>query len=289
MNSESLIFGPKVFISYARNDSLKVKRLVEDLNVLGINTFFDQNDINPGENFPVRLSQELEKSDYYVLLVSEASINRPWIDLEWSAALVKDINLRGAFLFLLRLDDSPPPTILAARNYLDAFQDWNGAIQQLAKFWHQDLEKRKNGIQVLPTPYLVGSSVNETIGVYIFNKTFSVQHFMRIFPEVSGEKLFAQVRTALDLKENVSAIGGKVGLRFQYELLFNGKPIPKHLPLSHCGIKNEDSVDLKVLVEHFAPGKPAHPTEYRNKESNIELDAKLKEKLYKQAFGHLFF
>jgi len=142
--------APKVFISYASADLLQAQRLNDDLQRRNIATFFAPRDLAPGGNIPVVLSRKLAESDYCVLLVSTNSMSSPWVELEWTAALAREINERQAFLFLLRLDGAPPPLILSARKYLDGYRDWSTTVNQLIEVWQHDWETRQRGIRIVP-------------------------------------------------------------------------------------------------------------------------------------------
>ena len=287
MDYDILASGPRVFISYAEPDEYQAERLVADLAALGIRAFFAPYDINPGENFPARLSRALADSDYYVLLVSTASTDRPWVEEEWAAALAREVNERRAFLFLLRLEPTPPPMLLSARHYLDAFADWDTAVQRLAEAWLRDWHTGQQGIHILPAPGLIDTVDHGTIGLYIFNKVLAVQHFMRVAPDLFGWQLYAQVRSALALQDGVSAIGGRVGLRFTYVLHHEDVPLSEQARLTQVGVHDGDSLDLTVTVESFGPNGTLQPVEYRHPDTSAPSETQLTNMLLRQAFGHL--
>ena len=358
----------------------------------------------PGGNIPVVLSRKLAESDYCVLLVSTSSINSPWVELEWTAALAWEINERRAFLFLLRLDGTPPPLILLARNYLDGYRDWNEAVNRLVEAWQRDWETRQHGIRVVPPPGLVRrplvgaagasgvqeasdtpsgermlqradlivvrqnlttrfseeelrtlcfdlgvdyeglpalgkegkarelvlhlerrgqipelvtlchqlrqnilwpevASTNEDnitssqfaqlmprMNIYIFNRAFSVQHVMCVAPTLTGRQLYAQVRVALALNDQVEALGGQVGLRFTYTLLHNGTHLLLEQPLSESGIEDDTSLDLIISMEQFGPNGSLAPVVFRGpneEDGSSKLSRELIGRLIKKAFGHL--
>jgi TIR domain len=285
------ISGPRVFVSYATPDEPLAACLVADLNARGIETFFGQNDMPPGENIPVRLSQYLQQSDYFVLLVSAHTVGRRWVEAEWSVAFVRELNERRAFLFLLRLDETPPPAILAARRYLDAFHDWNRAVELLAETWERDWQCRKRAINVLPAPGLPDSLPDANSppewGLYVFNSSLSVEHFLRASPRLSCRQLQARVHAALRLQDVVSILDGKLGMRFSYQLLRENAPLAPELLLPEAGIEEDAVLSLLVKAEPFGPIRPAQPMVFRAGDEAPLLTKAVQRDLMLKAFGHL--
>src|SRR5207249_3686727 len=104
----------------------------------------------------------------------------------------------------------PPPALLGSRNCIDAFQNWPFAVNKLVGFWERDWKMRQRDIRVVPAPAPPNkSNMRDTIGLYIFNRSFSVQHFMNVMPTSSGRQLYARVRAALMLKDRVDMLEGQ--------------------------------------------------------------------------------
>ncbi len=392
--------APQVFISYAGPDQTQAERLDADLRRRAIYTFFAPRDIDPVANSVALLSQALAQSDYYVLLVSTHSVNRPWVEVEWTTALAREVNERRAFLFLFRLDNTPPPMILSARSYLEGYLDWDSAVNRLVETWQRDWETRQRGIHILPAPGLAkatyaavstlsvqrvdsppeaenlsrkklarlrqiladyfsqdelrtlcfeigvdyedlpgdgkGSKARELviylerqeripeliaicrtlrpnafredtpessqaslafpsigqpksfISLYVFNQAFSVQHVMRVAPTLTGQQLYAQVRAALALQDGVSALGGRVGLRFAYILSYNDTPLSLHTPLDQAGIVDGANLDLRITVQQFSPDGKLTPVEFRSAQKDFgTLPPTITRRLVSKAFAHL--
>lgn len=276
---------PSVFISFAGPDRDHAERLKRDLAARGVAAFFAPEDIPLGAPFPLRLSEALEESDYFVLLTSAASRDRPWVEVEWSAALVREVDERRLFLFILRLDPAPVPLILGARNYLDGFGDWTGSVDRLAETWLGDHARRAAGTPVLPAPGLGQAPPEATLGLYVVNEALSVQHYLRVAPTLAGWQLHAQLRSLLDLKDQVDTFGGQVGIRLSYVFLHAGRPVDADpVPVAERGIRDGDSLDLRVSVEPFMPGHDAPQVVFR---TPAELPPAVLETLVDQAFGHL--
>ncbi len=282
----NLSSGPRVFVSYASPDETSAARLVSDLGVLGIETFFGQRDVQPGENVPLRISENLQQSDYFVLLVSLHTVNRNWVDAEWSMAFMHEINERRAFLFVLRLDDTALPLILAARHYLDAFRDWNRAVERLAETWKRDWDLRKRAIGVLPAPGLADFPLDAEWGLYVFNSSLSVEHFLRASPRLSCRQLQARVHAALRLQDVVSILDGRLGMRFSYQLVKGSSRLAPELLLPDAGIEDDTVLNLIVDAEPFGPSQPAQSVTFRTP-GGVPLTKAFQRDLLLKAFNHL--
>jgi len=126
---------PKVFLSFAGSDRAMAKRLADDLEMYGFEAFYDARDIAIGGNLVLSINRAMAESQYYVLLWSGNCVDRPWVDEEWAAAYVREINEARSFLFIVRLDETPLPPLLAVRRYLDGVHHWPSVARDLADTW----------------------------------------------------------------------------------------------------------------------------------------------------------
>jgi hypothetical protein len=91
-----------VFLSYARDDAARAKRVADALQSAGWNVWWDRH-IVPGSNFEDVLEQELESARCVVVLWSASSVASPWVRAE------ADAGSRRAVLVQAFLDDVQPP------------------------------------------------------------------------------------------------------------------------------------------------------------------------------------
>jgi nucleoside phosphorylase len=126
------------------------------------------------------------------------------------------------------------------------------------------------------------------IDIYIYNQALNIRRVLSVQPNLSGRQLDAQVRTALELKDSVSVLGGNVGMRFEYILLHQGSPIPEHSKLSEVGVMSNSDLELQITMVPFAPDQPSQPLVLRGPSLPVGgLPPRLAEQLLIQAFGHL--
>jgi len=106
-----------VFLSHASPDKPWVRTLEKELSELGLRVFLDEKDIQPADNFVLRISDALRESRYLALVLSENSVSRPWVIQEWTSYMACHGPL-GRTIPLL-LDEVEAPTILAATQGID--------------------------------------------------------------------------------------------------------------------------------------------------------------------------
>lgn len=254
--------GPAVFISYATADRTEVLKFHQDLLERGIDPFLDIMDILPGDDVVMSINGALERSDFYVLVWSAAARDRYWVNSEISAAMVLEQRRARPFVFIVRLDESELPPVLAPRRYLDAFGGMRQqAADQLAAVWTRD---RALGTRVLPAPAGVAEPVNDAsiVHVYARNQSLRVSHEVRIRTGASTRDLVAALTEQLALPTEASEYGGAVGVRFGYKYQHAGEQLvpDSDVPLR---LAEGDVVDVEVIVEPFGPeGALADPVSF---------------------------
>lgn len=97
------------FVSYARADRTWVRALAENLLRLGIRLFFDEYDIRPGDVLVPALESDICQTRHGLLVVSRASVTRPWADEEYAAIMTPTMEGQQRLLpVLLEEVDLPP-------------------------------------------------------------------------------------------------------------------------------------------------------------------------------------
>lgn len=236
---------PRVFISFAGTDRPMAERLGEELAQRGIEPFVDVVGIVAGDNIVLAIERAITQSDFFVLLWSQHTVERPWVTHEYTIALGRDLDHEPAFLFVVRLDDTPVPLSLSMRKYLDVSIGWGTVADQLTAAWRRDLAV---GLRVLPAPEPQPARESDMV-LYVRNRAFSVAHLVSVVPSPTAEQLMDTVRAALRLPDKVTELNGKVGMTFRYRLAADGEPI-----VDATRLAAGDVIDLEVEVEPWGPG-----------------------------------
>lgn len=77
----------KVFISYSHSDKEWARKFAETLASSGVEVWFDEFNIKPGQPLVEALEKGLRESDAVVLLINAENVNRPNLFFEIGAAL----------------------------------------------------------------------------------------------------------------------------------------------------------------------------------------------------------
>lgn len=101
----------RVFLSHNFQDREFVERLREPLATLGIEAWYAEQDIIPGDEYIRRIQDGLLKCDWMVVVLTEHSASSDWVRAEVSTAL-KDHRFQGRLL-PLRVDETLPSRISA--------------------------------------------------------------------------------------------------------------------------------------------------------------------------------
>lgn len=108
-----MIPNPKVFISHANDDKERfVLRFAERLRSRGIDAWLDKWEMLPGDKLVTKVFEYgLKPSDAVIVVLSETSVTRPWVQKELDTAVVKSIEQQTK-LIPIRLDKCEIPACL---------------------------------------------------------------------------------------------------------------------------------------------------------------------------------
>ena len=127
-----------VFISHAGTDTWVAKRIAEQIEERGADTFLDESHIAVGEDFEERILSALDQADELLVLLTPWSLKRPYVWAEIGAAWGKRIPIIGV-LYGLTPDEintqSDVPILVKRRDLVD--------INKLGEYLSQLQEKVK--------------------------------------------------------------------------------------------------------------------------------------------------
>ena len=99
------------FISYSSKDEQFAQRLHADLQAEGVRCWFAPEDLRIGEQFRLRIDEAIRLHDKLLLILSEHSVESPWVEHEVESAFEKEFKTRESgrnrtVLFPIRLDSA---------------------------------------------------------------------------------------------------------------------------------------------------------------------------------------
>jgi len=108
-----------VFISYGHQDADWVRTLAENLHRAGLDVFLDEWEIAPGDVVVHNLEHGLLSSRNGVLVVSPASVSRPWVQQEYAVMVGRAVENKQRLIPVLVGDDVEVPPFAATRLWVD--------------------------------------------------------------------------------------------------------------------------------------------------------------------------
>lgn len=91
---------PKVFLSYAHEDLYLAEHIARGLVAAGIDTWWDQWCISAGDSIRRRIDEGLGDCTHFLVLLTPASVDKPWIQEEMDAGFVRKVGKQARFIAL---------------------------------------------------------------------------------------------------------------------------------------------------------------------------------------------
>lgn len=116
-----------VFLSYSSKDEEKAKSALTMLEGVGITCWFAQRDIPPGDNYALAIPRAIGECSYFVLLLSSASQESPYVKLELDQAIKRKKKIFPVLLEKLQETDDTN-FFLNAKQSVDASVNFTDAL-----------------------------------------------------------------------------------------------------------------------------------------------------------------
>ena len=92
------------FLSHASEDKALVRSVYDKLKVLGIEAWFDEAEILPGDNLVRKVFDGFSSSKYVVIFISKAFLSKPWPLTELETAVAKQIRKDSKLIIPFLID-----------------------------------------------------------------------------------------------------------------------------------------------------------------------------------------
>ncbi|HID62398.1 MAG TPA: TIR domain-containing protein [Anaerolineae bacterium] len=134
---------PQIFLSYAREDEEKVKKLYQKLSDAGFKPWMDKKDILPGERWESSIRRAVRRSDFFLACLSANSVQKRGVIQKeiryaldiWQEKLEDDI-----YLIPVRLEVCEVPERLCDFQWVNLFE--KGGWSRLVKAIQVGMERR---------------------------------------------------------------------------------------------------------------------------------------------------
>jgi hypothetical protein len=123
---------PKVFISYSTTEKGFVNLLSNRLKKDGIEVWSDK-ELTVGDNISERINSAIENTDYFIVVLSKASVNSTWVNFELSATRLKEISKEQNIILPILVEECEIPNFLRDRLFLDFRFDFEASYHRLVR------------------------------------------------------------------------------------------------------------------------------------------------------------
>ncbi len=126
--------APKVFVSHASEDRQRfVMPFAQRLRENGVDAWLDQWEMKPGDSLVDKIFEEgLRNAQAVIIVLSAASVNKPWVREELNLSVVKRIG-KGLKIIPVVIDACEVPEALQSTIWqrIDDLQQYDDAFQRI--------------------------------------------------------------------------------------------------------------------------------------------------------------
>jgi hypothetical protein len=119
------------FLSHSSKDKPFIRQLATDLTTNGITVWLDEQMIKVEESIVEKVGQGLADSDYFLIALSDNSVNSQWVKKELNQALLKEIAERKVKVLPIKLSDCEIPPLIKDKKYADFSANYKTGLNEL--------------------------------------------------------------------------------------------------------------------------------------------------------------
>jgi len=273
--------GSRIFISYSSKDRGYAERLVAALLLNGISVWYDQFDVNVGDDIYEKVEQGIIMVDFVGVVLTSQSVASRWVMEELSLVKQRELEERDVLLLPLVFEPVQLPLNLRKRKHAD-FTDFDKGLQELMRALGlrssvvplDDAVRRR--VQAVLTSGAARDVVNQGQAIRSQNAARLVEPFAisadrvdRMMRDPAGIKTGIQViveiqsanvaiPTAADLSETSGHLLARIlralgldevvsGQRIAFFLIYDGSPLEVDETLSEA--ENSDCFHLQLAPD----------------------------------------
>lgn len=137
MNAADGAASPKVYLAHASEDKDRVRPIANYLMANGVDVWFDEWEIGPGDSLRQKMEEGLGSMTHFVVALTETSIQKPWVAKEIDVGLVQQVGSKSRFIpLVMDLHPSKLSPFLQAMLYLKVDPAKPGDLKNLADTLH---------------------------------------------------------------------------------------------------------------------------------------------------------
>jgi hypothetical protein len=126
---------PRAFISHSSRDRAFVESFAASLRANGVDAWYSAWEIKPGDSIRAKIDEGLAGCEFFIIVLSRDSVNRPWVKTELDAATVRVISGSVRKIIPVRIEDCGEiPPILGSLLWEDfTSQPYESALNRVIR------------------------------------------------------------------------------------------------------------------------------------------------------------
>lgn len=121
----------KVFLCHSSIDKTFVRKLAHDLTSLGVDAWFDEWELSPGDSLFDKIGDAIDRSAYFCVVLSPDAVSSNWCKTELREALASEMAGESKVIPLL-YREVKTPAFLKGRVHIDFSKSYFEALARLA-------------------------------------------------------------------------------------------------------------------------------------------------------------
>lgn len=143
----------RLFLCYAREDTLAVKAIYQKLLEAGFNPWMDKKDLLPGQNWQIETPKVLKSARFVIIFFSKNSVSKlGYVQREFKLALdtLEEMPEGRLYIIPVRLDDCQVPASFEHIHYCDLFEKggFELVLKTIKSQRHEANQQEKVGIKL---------------------------------------------------------------------------------------------------------------------------------------------
>ena len=185
---------PSIFICYSSKDKRFVETLYNDLKEKEIDVWLDKWEIEVGDSITQKIEEGIENNDYLALILSKNSVESSWVKLEFSSALIKELDSKFIMILPILIENCKIPTLLVDKKYADFREDYQKGLDALLSAIDSHEQKKQFQIELKQKRARARRPVRPRLLRIQINRVWlEMQDMERIAGTVNEEDLFANL------------------------------------------------------------------------------------------------
>jgi hypothetical protein len=123
--------GKRIFLAHSSKDKGMVRRIHDDLMLLGHSPWLDEREISVGDSIISKLESGIADCEFMMVCLSKHAESSDWLRVEWETKFNFEIQKQEISVLPALFEDCEIPPMLARRRYADFRESYDEGLEQI--------------------------------------------------------------------------------------------------------------------------------------------------------------